>query len=515
MGYAEKRGDYWRGRYKIQPGKYGTVVDGFGATVRYRTKREAEQAANDAEAKVRAGTWRDPAAGRITFGEFTNVWYEAQDLAVSTMQTYRNHIEAHLLPTFGDRAVEDILATDITAWEKRELALGYAPTSVRGWRAVLHLILADAVQDGLRAFNPATKRRGRGKRVARSGSRSPEKKVTDPLGILMIAERAALLSGRDDEFVAVVLMGYSGVRWGEVVGLETDYVRDNQVRIEWQLYELDTGELHRCPPKDESRRTIDLPEWLSGMLKTHITTSAPKPCACHGLRYVFRGHAAANGSARQQGAKLDDVARRAGVSTGTVSNVLNRPESVPEATRVKVTTAIGELGYIRGGSPRELAPHWRRSGFASWLFQPATTGWYPTRGPAGSHPVPLLADPWPGMPVRGRNASGRAEACWLPIARGLTPHGLRHTHKTLMEELAAPPKLMDERMGHEDGSVQSRYSHVTPGMRGRLLDGLTELWESSLEARRALNPRSPVGLLDALLRAGQDPGDDDDPTGGA
>lgn len=55
----------------------------------------------------------------------------------------------------------------------------------------------------------------------------------------------------------------------------------------------------------------------------------------------------------------------------------------------------------------------------------------------------------------------RAEACWVPIAPGLTPHGLRHTHKTLMREVGTPPKLMDERMGHEDGSVQSRYDHTS------------------------------------------------------
>jgi DNA-binding LacI/PurR family transcriptional regulator len=71
-----------------------------------------------------------------------------------------------------------------------------------------------------------------------------------------------------------------------------------------------------------------------------------------------------------------DVARAAGISTGTVSNVLNRPESVPLGTREKVAAAIAELGYVRGGpAPGELAPHWRRSGFATWLFKPAATGW--------------------------------------------------------------------------------------------------------------------------------------------
>ena len=56
-------------------------------------------------------------------------------------------------------------------------------------------------------------------------------------------------------------------------------------------------------------------------------------------------------------------------------------------------------------------------------------------------------------------------------------------------------------MGHEDGSVQARYSHVTVGMRERLLDGLTELWAAALEARRALAPGSPVPTLDRLLSA--------------
>jgi hypothetical protein len=126
VGYAEKRGDYWRGRYKLAPGKYGTVKDGTGATIRYRTKREAEQAANDAEAKVRAGMHRDPAAGRVPLGDYVNRWYAAQDLAASTMQVYRHHIEEHLLPTFQDFAVADILASDVDAWEKAQRAAGQA-----------------------------------------------------------------------------------------------------------------------------------------------------------------------------------------------------------------------------------------------------------------------------------------------------------------------------------------------------------------------------------------------------
>ncbi|MGA7207202.1 MAG: LacI family DNA-binding transcriptional regulator [Specibacter sp.] len=55
-----------------------------------------------------------------------------------------------------------------------------------------------------------------------------------------------------------------------------------------------------------------------------------------------------------QPAKVKDVAARAGVSVGTVSNVLNKPESVSPAKRTRVLAAISELGFVRNESARSL-----------------------------------------------------------------------------------------------------------------------------------------------------------------
>ncbi|TFC21131.1 LacI family DNA-binding transcriptional regulator [Cryobacterium glucosi] len=52
---------------------------------------------------------------------------------------------------------------------------------------------------------------------------------------------------------------------------------------------------------------------------------------------------------------ISDVAERAGVAIGTVSNVLNQPHKVTEATRVKVQAAIDELGFVRNRAARALA----------------------------------------------------------------------------------------------------------------------------------------------------------------
>lgn len=48
------------------------------------------------------------------------------------------------------------------------------------------------------------------------------------------------------------------------------------------------------------------------------------------------------------------VAQRAGVSVGTVSNVLNRPDAVKSTTRERVRAAMAELGFVRNESARQL-----------------------------------------------------------------------------------------------------------------------------------------------------------------
>lgn len=54
-------------------------------------------------------------------------------------------------------------------------------------------------------------------------------------------------------------------------------------------------------------------------------------------------------------ASLADVAGLAGVSTGTVSRTLSKPEMISEATRIRVMNAVERLGYVANGAARALA----------------------------------------------------------------------------------------------------------------------------------------------------------------
>jgi LacI family transcriptional regulator len=51
---------------------------------------------------------------------------------------------------------------------------------------------------------------------------------------------------------------------------------------------------------------------------------------------------------------VKDVAAAAGVSLGTVSNVMNRPEVVSPTTRERVERAMADLGFVRNESARQL-----------------------------------------------------------------------------------------------------------------------------------------------------------------
>jgi LacI family transcriptional regulator len=63
---------------------------------------------------------------------------------------------------------------------------------------------------------------------------------------------------------------------------------------------------------------------------------------------------------------INDVARRAGVSTATVSRVVNQPDAVRPALRAKVQAAVAQLGYLPHAGARTLKS--RRTGTIGAVF---------------------------------------------------------------------------------------------------------------------------------------------------
>ncbi|MBR7828872.1 hypothetical protein KDK95_21360 [Actinospica sp. MGRD01-02] len=98
-----------------------------------------------------------------------------------------------------------------------------------------------------------------------------------------------------------------------------------------------------------------------------------------------------------------------------------------------------------------------------------------------------------------------------PVYRGLRFQDLRHTHKTILTELAVPEILQDERLGHRPPGMRRVYDHTTLPMREAMADGLQTLWESRPDARDGLSQRQALSdpcparggrVVDQRVRAG-------------
>lgn len=75
--------------------------------------------------------------------------------------------------------------------------------------------------------------------------------------------------------------------------------------------------------------------------------------------------------------------------------------------------------------------------------------------------------------------AGHKKHGWAPIKPALTFHGLRHTHKTWLNEGGVDKSLQFQRLGHRMPGVEGIYSHVTQVMIDFMLTTLQDRWRRS------------------------------------
>ena len=145
------------------------------------------------------------------------------DIEPTIVAKYRYLVEFDILPEFQDRELGSLTFEEIEARDKaiptRISARGrpYARSVAVGTRSLLITILGKAVHAGKIDRNPAERRKGCRGRV-RARGRAPARRVEQatsnvisPVYALCLAERCALLSGRDIDFVNV-FAAWTGVR---------------------------------------------------------------------------------------------------------------------------------------------------------------------------------------------------------------------------------------------------------------------------------------------------------------
>jgi hypothetical protein len=62
------------------------------------------------------------------------------------------------------------------------------------------------------------------------------------------SERAAPVTGSDEDFVFLITLACTGMRWAEAIGMEQDCLLLSLINVEWQLHEI-TAPFGACRPR--------------------------------------------------------------------------------------------------------------------------------------------------------------------------------------------------------------------------------------------------------------------------
>ena len=281
-GSIEKRG---KNSYRL------TVSEGFdlnGKPMIHRktvhgTKKDAEVELAKFVTEVQNGLVIDGKS--LKFSEFTEIWkrdYGSKELAPSTYKRYCRMLETRLLPYFGHFYINKIKPTDIMKFydllekdtqlvrkkgnngskTKKPLSGKTILEHHRLLRAMLH----KAVYWQLIVANPA-------ERVQPPKARKPKRRSYDDEQTKILLENLELLPNEDTKYkVAIILTVFTGVRLGELMGLEWQDVdfKNGIISINRSSqYLADMGVFTKVPKTESSIREIAIPEFIISLLEEY------------------------------------------------------------------------------------------------------------------------------------------------------------------------------------------------------------------------------------------------------
>ena len=281
-GSIEKRG---KNSYRL------TVAEGFdlnGKPMIHRktvhgTKKDAEVELAKFVTEVQNGLVIDGKS--LRFSEFTEIWkrdYGSKELAPTTYKRYCRMLETRLLPYFGHFYINKIRPTNIMKFydllekdtqlvrkkgnngskTKKPLSGKTILEHHRLLRAMLH----KAVYWQLIVANPA-------ERVQAPKARKPKRRSYDDEQTKILLENLEKLSVEETKYkVAIILTVFTGVRLGELMGLEWQDVdfKNGIISINRSSqYLSDMGVFTKTPKTESSIREIAIPEFIISLLEEY------------------------------------------------------------------------------------------------------------------------------------------------------------------------------------------------------------------------------------------------------
>lgn len=271
--YETAKGVRYRARYR-KPDGSSTDKRGF------KTIRDAKLFLASTSVSKAKGLYIDPSASRATISDLHPTWRRKKNgLKISHTRNLDMAWRVYVEPRWGGTPVSSITADDVEEWiedlnEGKAVNARDSPapaslsaSSVLRCVGILAGILDDAERAGRIHRNPARRTTNR----PRKHSAKTRRYLTD-------AEVAALVENVHDSTRSILVgfLAYTGLRWGEAVGLR---VRDlNMLRrrahVNQNAVEID-GVIHIETPKTWEKRTVPFPQIFDLPLASLCEGKAP------------------------------------------------------------------------------------------------------------------------------------------------------------------------------------------------------------------------------------------------
>ncbi|WP_285705844.1 tyrosine-type recombinase/integrase [Microtetraspora sp. NBRC 16547] len=435
MGFSRKRlGIKGKPRYTA----YYTDLRGRELSAgTFSSKKEADKAWQQAEAKVAEGRAGDPARSKQSFRRYVEEeWLPHHLMEATTREGYTYSIYAHIMKWFGPMRMIEILPSDVRAWVKDQQDCGLSPATIRLNKSILSGIFTTALNDQVTVLHPC------------KGVKTPTV-PKKPLRIVSPEEFDQLYFALPDEETRLLAETAieSGMRWGELTELR---VKDLElinciVTVSRTVVEINPKHhpegkrfLIKEYPKDREFRRFKLTPQIAAKLKQYIKDNKLER---DDLLFVYRPEEPAPQSQAQPVEHLG----------------LTEPNAAGRRYRHGTLSAYA-AGKCRCRHCKNAYAVYRAERRAAGKDGPRHARQWDTDG---------------HIPRRWFR-----DQVWRPAlaASGLEfkvkMHDLRHAHASWLLAGGADLQVVKERLGHGSISTTEKYLHTLPDADQTALDAL-------------------------------------------
>lgn len=260
MNVAKRPDGRWRARYR------GT--DGRERARHFDRKVDADRWLTEQQGRVNRGEWVDPTLAKVPLGEWAKTWLAAKaSLKPRTRRSYEEVWVNLVEPRWGSVALSQVTYADAVAWSAELTARGLSPSRVGHALLVLKQVLDLAVLDGRLHRNVVTP-------VKAPRPQKGEQRFLTHGQLAALAEECGRKGASYESLV--LLLGYTGLRWGEGRALRVRHVDFLRRRLEVTENIPDgCDETETVAPKSHRRRVVPVPRFVIDRVAQDVVGRKP------------------------------------------------------------------------------------------------------------------------------------------------------------------------------------------------------------------------------------------------